>query len=163
MLPLPKLFCCAVACGSIRPTLTSCSGCGKENPRRTNALTMVNCVVTPAIPRARTSTANIQNDFSLKRMRRPTRTSWLKVSSIIKRNWIGVGDDENVLLGAQRDHWIHPRGAASRNETRRGSNDGEQTRDKEVDRRIERIDLEQDVAKRRGGDDAEEQRDAPHT
>src|SRR2546421_11185565 len=102
MLPLPLLFCCAVACGSMRPTLISCSGCAKENPRRTNALTMVNCVVTPAMPSARTRTAIKQNDFSLKRMRKPTRISCRRVSRIIEMSWIGVGDDEGRFENEMR-------------------------------------------------------------
>jgi hypothetical protein len=30
----------------------------------------------------------------LKRMRKPTRTSWRKVSRIIMGSWVGVGDKE---------------------------------------------------------------------
>ena len=56
------------------------------------------------------------------------------------------------LLGSQRYHWIHPGGAARRNETRRGGNESEQTRDNDINRRIERIDLEQDVLERGGSD-----------
>src|SRR2546421_8425591 len=67
------------------------------------------------------------------------------------------------LLGSQRYHWIHPGGAARRNETRRGGNESEQTRDNDINRRIERIDLEQDVLERGGSDDADEQRDATRT
>src|SRR4030081_3821521 len=103
MLPLPKLFCCGVPWGSIRPTLTSCSGWPKGNPRRTKALTMVNWVVTPAIPSARTNTARKQNDFSLKRMRKPTRTSWRKVSRIIMGSWVGVGDKEGRFEDEMRE------------------------------------------------------------
>src|SRR6266404_6212991 len=75
MLPLPKLLFCNVPCGSINPTPISCSGCGNENPRSTNALTRVNCVVTPQMPSASTNTARKQNDFSLNRTRKPMRTS----------------------------------------------------------------------------------------
>src|SRR5664279_2674105 len=85
------------------PTLTSCSGCGKENPRRTIALTTANCVIAPPMPRARTSTARRQNDFSLKRMRRPMRISWRKASRIITRSWVGVGDDEERFEDEMRD------------------------------------------------------------
>src|SRR2546421_5506713 len=102
MKPCPKLFCCGGACGSSRPTLMSCSGCGKENPRKTKALTMVNCVVTPAMPSARTRTASRQNDFSLKRMRRPMRISWLRVSRIILETCL-VLDGEGRFENEMRD------------------------------------------------------------
>src|SRR4029450_7240504 len=78
MSPPPKLLFLSLAFGSIKPTLDSCSGWGNEKPRKTIALTTVNCVVAPPMPRASTSTARKQNDFSLKRRRRPTRGSGRK-------------------------------------------------------------------------------------
>src|SRR4029434_6292935 len=79
--------------GSIRPTLINCSGCGKENPRNTIALTMVNWVVAPPMPRARTSTARKQKVLSLNKTRSPTRTSWRKESKIITNLlWLVVHD-----------------------------------------------------------------------
>src|SRR5215475_8682766 len=83
MLLRPKLLFLSLAFGSIRPTLISCSGCGKENPRNTIALTMVNWVVAPPMPRPSTSTARKQKILSLNKTRSPTRTSWRKESRII--------------------------------------------------------------------------------
>ena len=51
---------------------------GNENPRNTIALTTVNCVVAPPMPRPSTSTARKQNILSLNKTRSPTRTSWRK-------------------------------------------------------------------------------------
>src|ERR1043166_1082014 len=61
----------------------SCSGCGKENPRKTMALTTVNCVVAAPIPRASTSTARKRKPLSFNKTRNPTRTSCPNASSII--------------------------------------------------------------------------------
>src|ERR1043166_1977210 len=61
----------------------SCSGCGKENPRKTMALTTVNCVVTAPMPSASTSTARKRKPLSINKTRSPTRTSCPNASSII--------------------------------------------------------------------------------
>src|SRR6267378_3045546 len=82
-MPVPKLLFIGVPCGSISPTLINCSGCGNENPRNTIALTTVNCVVTPQMPSPSTSTARKQNDLSLNKTRRPTRTSCQNELNII--------------------------------------------------------------------------------
>src|SRR5215467_13356035 len=90
---MPKLLFWSLALGSIRPTLINCSGCGKENPRNTIALTMVNWVVAPPIPRPRTSTARKQKILSLNKTRKPTRTSWRNESRIISfESWLLVYD-----------------------------------------------------------------------
>jgi hypothetical protein len=63
-------------------------------------------------------------------------------------------------FAAQCNHWIDARGASRGQETRQAGDEREQSRDGKVDRRIERIDLEENVLQRGGRDDTEEQRDA---
>src|SRR5713101_823804 len=64
------------------------------------------------------------------------------------------------LLITKCDHWIDPGCATSRDETGRGRDRGQQGRDCEINRRIKRVDLEEDIFQSRRRDDSEEQRDA---
>src|SRR2546423_14160812 len=61
------------------------------------------------------------------------------------------------LLRSQRNHWIHASSAPRRNETGDGRDQREQSRDHEVDRRIERLHFEQDVLERVREEHAEQQ------
>src|SRR5687767_4435158 len=63
--------------------LTSRSPLGNENPRSITPFTTLNIVVTPLIPRARTTTASAQNVFSLNRTRRPILTSRDRFSRVM--------------------------------------------------------------------------------
>src|SRR5205814_3564514 len=144
MFPLPKLLFWSLAFGSIKPTLTSSSGCGNETPRSTIALTTANCVLAPPMPGARTRMARRQNDFSLKKIRRPSRRSWAKVSRIIWRILLAG------LFGSQRNHWVHASSAPRRHETRNGGNQRYETGHDHINRRIERLHLEEDILERVG-------------
>src|SRR5437016_3778112 len=64
------------------------------------------------------------------------------------------------LFIAKRNHWIDTSGAARRNKTGSCGDCGQQRRDRKINGRVERVDLEQNIFERRGGDDAEKQCDA---
>src|ERR1700719_851600 len=64
------------------------------------------------------------------------------------------------LLITKCNHWIDAGGATRRDETGRGRDRGQQGRDCEINRRVERIDFEKNIFQSRGCDDSEEQGDA---
>src|SRR6202011_4359043 len=64
------------------------------------------------------------------------------------------------LLITKRDHRIDAGGATRRNEAGSCRDCGQQGRDCEINRRVERINFEKNIFQSRGCDDSEEQRDA---
>src|ERR1700693_414734 len=62
-------------------------------------------------------------------------------------------------LITERDHWIDPRGPPSGNKTRNRRDQGQHAGDRKIDRRIERVDLEQNIFQRSRRDDSQQQRD----
>src|SRR5690242_6689736 len=65
--------------------LASRSAFGNPKPRSITPLTTLNIVVTPQMPRARTTTASAQNARSFTSTRAPTRRSRRRVSATIWR------------------------------------------------------------------------------
>jgi hypothetical protein len=70
--------------GSMKFALARRSAFGNEKPRSITPLTTLNIVVTPQIPRARTTMASVENDRSLRRTRKPMRRSWTSASGCIE-------------------------------------------------------------------------------
>jgi len=62
-----------------------------------------------------------------------------------------------VLLRAQRHHWIDPGGASRRQETRRRRDGRQESCNSQIYERIKRIDLEENLFERAGGDDPEKE------
>src|SRR5436190_4211207 len=65
------------------------------------------------------------------------------------------------LFITKRYHGIDAGRAARRDETGSGRDRGEQRRDREINRRVERVDFEENILQRRRRNDTEQQRDPP--
>src|SRR5437762_13824155 len=63
------------------------------------------------------------------------------------------------LLITKCDHWIDASGAARRNETGSCRHGGQQSRDRKIDRWVERVDFEQNIFQRRRRDHPKQERD----
>src|SRR5207302_1029835 len=116
--------------------MRSASGYGRG--RIKTALTMLNMAVFAPIPSARVTIATAANPGFLISCRRARRK----------------------LLIAKGNHWIDAGGAARWNKTGSGRDRRKQRGDREINCRIERVDLEQNVFQRRRCDNAEQQCDA---
>src|SRR5947209_10567824 len=99
------------------------SASGYGSGRRRTALTMLKIAVLAPIPSASVIIATAENAGFLISPRKASRRS----------------------LITKRDHWIDPGGASRRNETGSGCDRGQQRRDRKIDGRVERVDLEQNI------------------
>src|ERR1700730_1640942 len=116
--------------------IRSASGYGRG--RRRTALTMLKMAVFAPIPSPSVMIATAENAGFLINCRKARRR----------------------LLITKRDHRIDPGCATRRDETGGGRDRGQQSRDCEINRRVERINFEKNIFQSRGCDDSEEQRDA---
>src|SRR5260221_2049635 len=115
--------------------IRSASGYGRG--RNNTELTMLKIAVLAPIPRASVRIATAANAGFLVNWRRAKRK----------------------LFITKRHHGIDAGRATRGNEARRCGNRGQQRCDRKINGRVERIDLEQNILERRGGDDAEKQCD----
>src|SRR3982751_3886170 len=108
------------------------------SPRRKRSLIKLKIVVFRPIPSARVTIA-------------------MKVKAGDLRSWRKANFKSFMSLGAQGLNRIDARGAPRRNQTRRGRNQCEHSRNCEINERIERVDFEKDVLQCSRSEDSEKQ------
>src|SRR5207248_7302685 len=119
-------------------------------PRRKRSLIRLKIAVFSPIPRASVSSASKVNAGDLSNCRRAKRRSVITIRSLAL-------DFATASLVSQCDHWIDLGGAACGNETRCRRDESEHSCNCEINERIKRVDLEENVLQSSGGENSEEQ------
>src|SRR5438034_6545309 len=128
------------------------SRCGSLNgsPRRNRSLIKLKIAVFSPMPSASVMTARKVNPGDLPNCRKAKRRSLITIESL-------AYDFAITSLVSQCDHGIDLSGPACGNETRCGGDKSKHSCHRAIDNWIERVDLEENVLQRSGGENSEKQ------